>query len=205
LTYCDSCGANFHHSCIKEWKTRTADAEVTKCPLCRQAWIDQRENRTWQSKSMDENAFETYYEWLYNGHLAADDQENGVKPVVKTLPLLKTYVLGMKLEDWRLCDTVLEAIVEHSTKTKWHPGPVHVEYVYKKTPGPCRLRRFVVGLFMHLPRADWLGIRQQGTGYPLEFLQDVVAALWLKDPPAAGAWNEATLKADLCTPREHVA
>lgn len=89
-------------------------------------------------------------------------------------------------------------MVECCIKNNDYPCPAHVQYVYTKTSRPCRLRRFVVGLFTHLQDIDWLTIEAWDGDYPMVFLRDVMSSVWKKAPLNEDRCNEAFLKAELC-------
>jgi hypothetical protein len=104
LTYCNSCGVNFHYRCIEQWKARTADGEPTICPMCRQEWIQHRLNLSHTFVDMIETAFEIYSEWLYKGHITTWDELEDDTESWSIWSYIHAYQFGLKIEDWKFCD-----------------------------------------------------------------------------------------------------
>jgi hypothetical protein len=152
---------------------------------------------------MDESAFEVYSEWLYHRHIAIDDSEFEELHRFPLESLFHQYWLGLHVEDWKFCDAVLQSIVEYCVETSVVPTAEMVSLIYEKTPGPCRLRRFVVGLYMHVEETDWLVEDAWEDKYPGEFSRDVMLAMWRKNPPDEDEWNTTTLNARLCVDEGH--
>ena len=82
------------------------------------------------------------------------------------------------------------------------PYPNLIDYVYKYTPGPCCIRRLLVGALIHWGNTDWLE-GELDTAIPLEFLRDMTLALLKKNPADENSWNEDTLQARLCIAGAH--
>jgi hypothetical protein len=202
LTYCNSCGVNFHYRCIEQWKARTADGEPTTCPMCRQEWIQHRLKLSHTFVDMIETAFEIYSEWLYKGHITTwDDLEDDTESW-SIWSYIYAYQFGLKIEDWKFCDATLHSMVEDFVDDNTYPDKEVIALVYESTPGPCRLRRFLVGVFIHLDLDAWNEV-DPDTELPPAFLLDVMLALRRKHPADEDLWNVDTLKARLCIAGGH--
>jgi len=201
-TFCKSCGANIHHHCIEQWKTRTAEGQVTSCPLCRQDWVDHRVAQNHTFLGIHEDAFEVYIEWLYRGAIAVDNGPDE-EPSHSTIDnLIQAYLLGLHAEDWKFCDAVLGSLVEVFVEHDLYPSEELVALAYQRTSGPCRLRRFLVGVLMHVSHTRWME-DESWTEYPAAFIRDVALAALKKSPADEDSWDEDTMKARLCTPGGH--
>jgi len=199
LTFCKSCGVNFHYRCIEEWKARAAEGEATTCPLCRQEWAQHRDFHGHLFSTINADAFETYFEWLYRSHIAVDDTGPDSSVV---WDLFDAYLLGSRLEDWQFCSALLHAIIDFLVINDEYPDEKLVQHIYEKTSGPCPIRCFLVGLLVHLDQTDWLE-EDTWAELPAEFLRDMTLALLKRNPPGEESWNEATLKARLCIAEVH--
>jgi len=194
-TFCRSCGVNFHYHCIEQWKARAAEGEVATCPLCRQEWLEHRTVQQFLSASCSEVTFAVYVEWLYRGHIALENDESLGR-------IIHAYFVGLLIEDWKFCDTLLEAYVEVCTEHESRPSGKLLTFVYANTPGPCRLRRFLVEMFMRREPTTWIEDESWST-LPPAFTRDVAMAALKKNPADNESWNEDTLKVRLCIPGGH--
>jgi hypothetical protein len=183
LTFCsDSCGCNFHYDCVERWKAQSAQEETTRCPLCRSNWGVHKISQSFNFRSLDKDAFEIYSAWLYNGHIATEEDEDE-EPEYSVLA--KAYQFGVHVQDTMFSRLILETIVELVSDTDYYPNNIAVHIAYTNSPINCQLKKLIVGLYMLFAEAESFE-GDYNKSYPTAFVSDLTAAL-LKQHPRSGA------------------
>ncbi|KAF2827383.1 hypothetical protein CC86DRAFT_290608 [Ophiobolus disseminans] len=145
LVYCETtCGKNFHHHCIEEWRKNQPGAGSLKCPYCRQKWeTDARlELSSWAMA--DPDAFEIYYLWRSNGSISADPTKDHA--ATRCIQLMKANILSGVLNDMEFQHVVRRVIITVSGTHGLHSKVI--KFAYKATDGPCALRRFLCEFYL---------------------------------------------------------
>ncbi|EMD97394.1 hypothetical protein COCC4DRAFT_26821 [Bipolaris maydis ATCC 48331] len=125
ITFCNTCGGNFHLSCINRWRRRSAEGEPAPCPLCRQEWIAHKLDQRTSLPGLCPIDFEIYYDWLYTrrikptvdqeegGEEDSDNEDNGLHGRERAIfDLAKAYKIGTQVEDEHFCTDLVGAIVK---------------------------------------------------------------------------------------------
>jgi hypothetical protein len=198
LTFCsDSCGCNFHYDCVEQWKAQTAQGEITRCPLCRSDWDVHRVSQYSNFRSLDKDAFEIYSTWLYNGHIATEEDEDEVP---EYSVLAKTYQFAVHVQDTTFSRLILETIVELFSDTDYYPSTAAIRIAYTNSPINCQLKKLIVCLYMLFAKAE-LFEGDDNEAYPIAFACDLTAALLKQHPRGEGPEGLEDLKAHFF-PRE---
>ncbi|KAJ4291005.1 hypothetical protein N0V90_010201 [Kalmusia sp. IMI 367209] len=153
LSYCATCGCNYHQECIAKWlvKWHVNAGTLRRCPLCRSVWKLAANDRVFHYPELDPSAFEMA---CFASHVS--DQKFG--------------------------DAVLEAMLEICKELDWYPGPVDISLVYGEvvTPtniaGIVRLKKFLVQVYVNVARTHWFE-EEADNAYPPGFLKDFAAAM----------------------------
>ncbi|KAF1977059.1 hypothetical protein BU23DRAFT_565213 [Bimuria novae-zelandiae CBS 107.79] len=195
LTYCSSCGNNFHFGCIEDWQKQ--QFRTDRCPLCRRKWKNILRDTTHAFLELAEEDFEKYREWLYSGTITSNctDINEDFKPWVSA------YLLSLKIQDCKFGTAVLHAMLEMYQDNQVYPDQDAIALAYNadaagdQLDGLYRLRRFLVDTYVAVAKAFWFE-DEDWTTYPHEFLRDLAVAMFSKHP-GKNNWKLETWKANL--------
>ncbi|KAF2122127.1 hypothetical protein BDV96DRAFT_137377 [Lophiotrema nucula] len=170
ITYCTSCGQNFHGKCMTQWLGNNN----TTCTTCRAVWVGKPSHSQLKCADLDADSFELYIQWLYNDQLSICQDEHDANWIFQ---LLQAHIAGDTLGDIEFQKAILAELIEHHMTRRSYPGETYVQHVYENTSGPCTLRRFLVDMYVY-------GVRELSEDkMPVQFLLDLSKAL-LKYRPA---------------------
>lgn len=185
LTFCQSCGGNFHFDCISQWEEQGTNKQHSECPLCRQYLeIDETE----QSETftyLNPRAFEIYSEWIYKGYIGYTDQE-----VANDMfhDLILAYIFASIVQDFKFRNATIKALVEISVSRDMLPHKEDIIDVYKETPVRSRLRRLMVELYISIRTEDF-DESAYWEGLPPQFTRDLAMALREKFDYSEEDWD----------------
>lgn len=167
VTYCKECGQNLHTACMSKWLRNSKT-----CPMCRAEWMTKTACPTTKYTALDPEAFEVYYQWLYSARFPiynADKKD----PDARCLRLLKSHLLGSKLDDAIFQKAVVKEIIRTALSNTAVIRCTAVRYAYKSTTGPCILREFMVDMYAICAPSTSL----KDESFPHEFVRDLAQAL----------------------------
>jgi hypothetical protein len=146
ITYCQTCGANFHYNCIKQWEAGNMARDPAlvagvMCPLCRSVW-DESKTRTCHCPNLDPEAFGMYNKWLYTKNISIDENENMLNLTYKSL--FEAWHFGRLIKDKKFLNAILRVTTELSEETEVYPSAEAIRCLYQWTTANCGLRKLVV-------------------------------------------------------------
>ncbi|XP_014555007.1 hypothetical protein COCVIDRAFT_103632, partial [Bipolaris victoriae FI3] len=115
ITFCNSCGGNFHLGCINQWRRQPTEGGPAPCPLCRQKWSEHKLHQRASLRELSAASFEIYYDWLYTRLITryGDGEDLGFsKRELAVLDIFQAYDIGIQVEDERFCTEVVDTIVK---------------------------------------------------------------------------------------------
>ncbi|KAL5417920.1 hypothetical protein PMIN04_007556 [Paraphaeosphaeria minitans] len=206
LTFCTTCGGNFHDDCAKQWFKQSRGR---LCPLCRGIWPRYQANPSIRLLSLRQTDFELYRDWLYSGQVTYNHaaEQDDFKPMVNA------YLFSLYVGDIKFGTAVLQAMIDWYEDKGSYPDQDAVAIAYgtyedgdaiargykvnaaNNLPGLHLLQRFLVDTYVAVAHASWFE-DEDWSCYPHEFLRDLVVALYYKHP-AKNKWNANTWKAEL--------
>ncbi|KAL1601736.1 hypothetical protein SLS60_006651 [Paraconiothyrium brasiliense] len=197
LTYCTTCGGNFHSECIEN--LRKHSSLPLRCPLCRRSCSNHFRSPGDSSKSFPEihaADFATYNEWLYSGTIGCDSvHEEDFKPLVSA------YLFSLEVEDRKFGTAILQAMLEVYKDDGLYPEQDAIALAYDmevsfgQRAGLRRLRTFLIDTYLAAAKSTWFE-DEDWHKYPPEFLRDFAVAM-LMQHPRKNKWNIDTWKAKL--------
>jgi hypothetical protein len=148
--YCKTCGQNFHVSCIQDWVKKFNNT----CPSCRTVWHRIGDLKSSTLDQLDPDGFDVYVQWFYSDRIP---QYNGDADD-RVLRLLKAHIVGETLNDAGFINAVRTEIAEIALEARSQTGISYtvIDFTYKHTHEPCRLRSFMCDLYALAGRPGFL-------------------------------------------------
>ncbi|KAI4930566.1 uncharacterized protein J4E92_004398 [Alternaria infectoria] len=115
--------------------------------------------------------FEGYCGWLYTGKITHLDNE------ACYIYLARLYVLGERILDVTLQNSVVAAIIRRNRTNGRHPGNTSVQIIYAGTPTGSPVRRLLVDFWVFSASPSWLGLDDLIKHTCSEFVNDLVRKL----------------------------
>jgi hypothetical protein len=148
VTYCKACGNNLHQDCMKQWVEKN-----NTCPTCRGNWVKTKILEDMTLDELDPDGFDVYVQWLYTRTIPIYEKDirDG-----RTIRLIKAHIVGEALHDTGFQQAVRNEIIDDSLEKEESSMQLDaLLFAYKKTDGPCALRRFLIDLYTLLGDDDW--------------------------------------------------
>lgn len=130
----------------------------------------------------DPKVFRVYVQYLYYGKIFSIlDTTPSLETGAERIILRKLYILGDRLQDENLRNSVMDALGDKQSKDNKYPHSLAIQ-TYANTPPGSPLRRFLVdfhvwfGLGLSFKRHKVDGQAADVTSGPREFLLDVIEA-----------------------------
>jgi len=127
--------------------------------------------------------FAIYVHWLYRGSLPErpDGMERDESDK-EWCQLAEAYVLGDRLQDGDLADTVIDAIIEKpktpdSERRASLPPKKVVQYIYENTTTSSQTRRMLVDIYAYNGPGKWFFLPAKEEELPSDFLYSLNATI----------------------------
>ncbi|RLM00041.1 hypothetical protein CFD26_108239 [Aspergillus turcosus] len=138
------------------------------------------QQRTIHLPDDDSEIFAVYVHWLYCGTLPVFSDEPGAPARAEYLALVKAYVLGDKMLDFRFQNTAIDGIVEKSQSVAkdgncWYPNGELIKYAFENTNESAPIRELLVDMYVNWAHAKW--IRKWAHCLPQPFLLELAFRL----------------------------
>ncbi|KAJ4291006.1 hypothetical protein N0V90_010202 [Kalmusia sp. IMI 367209] len=189
LTFCTSCGGNFHHECIEDWHVQSP----RRCPLCRSTWTQAPREQTLEFPAFEESTFGIYYEWIYHNVIPYSPNDIDFEGY---LGFIEAYLFGLHISDISFCQVILGAMLEMFKDLEIFPDVDVIQAAYGDDPpfistGVQRLRRFLVKTYIACGDYDWIELTEKDE-IPYEFLKDFAVAM-IEKHPGNDEWDLETV------------
>ncbi|KAI4697865.1 uncharacterized protein J4E84_000998 [Alternaria hordeiaustralica] len=129
---------------------------------------------------VDPAIFEGYCGWLYTGKIMHRENDQA------HTYLASLYVLGERLMDVTLQNSVVAAIIRHSQTSKKYPGNLSIQIIYAGTSASSPARRLLVDFWVFHAKPAWKGLEDLTKHTCSDFVNDLVRKLVEQREPPDG-------------------
>jgi hypothetical protein len=173
LTHCvSSCGANFHRSCMDEWK-RIGTRGPLRCPMCRALWNRPRVELH-RLLNIDAEAFEIYSNWLYKSSISVPSDDHTFEDTFHRLMTALEFSVQIRERSFQkaIQDALLPLCAEKAC-----PSLDTVVRTYAITRGSTPMIKLLILLHLELNDQDYSAVLDNWDKYPTKFRMDLTRAM----------------------------
>jgi hypothetical protein len=176
---------------MDNWRIRQGVNELTTCPLCRAHWRNPDPN-LYHRSDLDVDAFETYCEWLHEGHIVLEEEEHSTTSRRKEWKkLVDVYTLGVAIKSQAFRADILGAILELCHDSNKIGCLDSYIYIYDQTKHGSGLRRFAVELLTR--HGSKKALKEHWDEFSGQMHKDLACCL-IDNGKVSGNWNLEDMK-----------
>jgi hypothetical protein len=135
-------------------------------------------DKTVHLPDVDSETFERYVDWTHDNVFVAG--EAAEKAVVV---LVKMYLLGLTLDDVKLRNMAIKALIHHMTVDLQHPGPATVRLIWENTASGSSLRNLIVDSIVRRIDRDYF--EEKLKSWPSDLLRELTMKFLRQESKAA--------------------
>ncbi|KAF1928939.1 uncharacterized protein M421DRAFT_92059 [Didymella exigua CBS 183.55] len=170
ISFCDTCGQNFHEDCTKKWTAdRIRTYQQATCPMCCGAWANKSLSdleRLRIDQELDGQAVQSYLDWLYSRTVRIDVSISRTGDAFN-LALLRCWKVSSAVQDTTFRDAIIATFF---TEAKTHFWNESIEFAFgDKEKLAADMRNFVVEVFMTRMESGWF--EGQSDEWPKAFVK----------------------------------
>jgi hypothetical protein len=173
LTHCaSSCGANFHRSCLDEWRRRGPRGPF-RCPMCRAIW-NRPTVELHRLRNIDAQAFEIYINWLYTSSISVPTDDPTFEELFHRLLTALEFSDQIREPSFQqaIKDAALRLCAEKSC-----PTLDTVVRTYAITRGSTPMTKLLILLHLELNDQEYSAVLANWDKYPHRFQMDLTRAM----------------------------
>jgi hypothetical protein len=103
-------------------------------------------------EELDPDGIDVYVQWLYTRSIPSYEKDI---QQARCIRLIKAHIVGESLQDTGFQQAIHNEIIEDSLEKESGMSLEALVLAYKRTDGPCALRRFLIDLYTLQGNDDW--------------------------------------------------